>query len=337
MKPATSTTESPPETRGHNAWTVFWKSGALHSCGMLYGANYEGRIASFWFQQFDELRDGASVVDIGTGNGAIPLLAVSHAKANNRRLLVTGVDAAEIDPLVSGPLTKDALSEVIFLPNTLAEALPFDKGSVDLVCSQYAVEYTDYERSVHEFSRILRHGGRFAAVVHAYDSEIVCTARLQASICDFLLDDSGFPQAWIALLESFPSTPAYASSVEVTDTAPLADAFNSASACVSMRIRETSGSAAVVLQACLGHAAKSIETARSKGSAAAIAYSRAFISEVEAERCRTREAVTRAFDREKARHMLDVLQQNGFTSRSIEDFRDERSALIGFAITATRS
>ncbi len=154
------------EAAATEAWTRLWRAGALHSCGCAFRDNYEGATADFWRGRFAALDDGARVVDLGTGNGAILLLAREVAAARGVRFALDGVDLADIDPAAL-PGAEDRYAGIRFHPRTSMAALPFADRSVDLVCGQYALEYAPFAPAAAEIARVLAPGGRIAFVLRA--------------------------------------------------------------------------------------------------------------------------------------------------------------------------
>lgn len=176
----------------NDPWDRYWEYGNLHSFSQVTRGNYAGRIADFWHERFSVLADGACVVDIATGNGAVALLAVDSAMAGGRGFEIHGTDLAAIDPAnrVGDDDLRERLARIRFHPRTPAEALPFDDATVDLVCSQFGLEYSDTSRSIPEIARILRAGGRAALILHHRDSAVVGAAREEAQGLDYVLDEA---------------------------------------------------------------------------------------------------------------------------------------------------
>lgn len=166
-----------PAADPQGAWTRLWRSGVLHSCATAIDGNYDGPVRAFWLSRFGRLRDGAVVVDVGTGNGALALLAMDSARATGRRLEVHGVDLADISPAATGAAAAAEFEGIRFHPRTSLAALPFTDGGVDLVTSQFAFEYAPREAALAEVLRVLGERGGAAMVLHSDDSVI---ARVSA-------------------------------------------------------------------------------------------------------------------------------------------------------------
>lgn len=167
-------------------WSRLWKAGVLHSCATGIQGNYDGAIRAFWERQFDALNDGARVVDLGTGNGPLLLLARERAAARGVGLELHGVDLADIDPVHAIVDGERLYAGIRFHPRTSACELPFADGEVDMLCSQFGFEYAPREQAVAELLRVARPRARIALVVHSDDSIVARVSVEQRKGCAFL-------------------------------------------------------------------------------------------------------------------------------------------------------
>jgi ubiquinone/menaquinone biosynthesis C-methylase UbiE len=181
---------APPPSPSREAWSRYWQAGALHSCSGAFAGNYEGATAEFWNAQFAQVPDGGTIVDLGTGNGAIALLAKQAAARLGRRFDIHGVDAAAIDPAAVLPDGARVFEGIRFHPGVSAAQLPFADASVALVCGQYAFEYMPRAAALREIARVLGVRGRAAFVLHARDSSVLETTAEQLEHCRLLFEDS---------------------------------------------------------------------------------------------------------------------------------------------------
>lgn len=160
-------------------WDKYWRERWVTSFAEQFPDNYDGPIREFWRRQLSsDLRD---VVDIGCGNGALTWIAddfLNRGVRGTRVTRITGIDSAAIDPFKSVGRARGDHPGVRFVGNVVAEALPFPDRSVDLVMSQYGIEYTDLERSIPEVARVLRPPGRMAFVMHNAESSVVHDATM---------------------------------------------------------------------------------------------------------------------------------------------------------------
>lgn len=147
-------------------WSNYWQQGHLTSFGDNK-KNYQGVLATYWqnlFAQYDS--QPSTIVDVGTGNGALIELAIDSG--NHKHLQFIGVDYAALNIPVS--LNVD---RVQFLQNTSVEAMPLNDNSVDVVISQFGIEYSHIDKALLEVARILKPGGHVHFIVHDAKSIIV--------------------------------------------------------------------------------------------------------------------------------------------------------------------
>lgn len=173
-------------------WDRYWAFGGLHSFSQVASGNYQGAIADFWRERFAELAADMQVIDIATGNGAVALLALEAADEAGIEIGIDGVDLASIDPLnnVEDAALHESLRRIRFHPRTSAGNLPFEDDSVDLVCSQYGLEYGDLPTSVREIGRVCRSDATVALVLHHEGSLPLQATATEIAQLDFVLDET---------------------------------------------------------------------------------------------------------------------------------------------------
>ena len=173
------------EPRADPAWDSFWRYDRLSSFHAAPGApNYGPPVADGWRRFFAGLPDGARLLDLATGNGAIAVLAVASGKG----LAVTGADLAAVEPSAFVSQNRAELDQINFLASTPAEALPLADASMDAIVSQYGVEYSDLSRSLAEAVRVLAPGGRLRFACHAAEGTIARDTATSIDDADFLLE-----------------------------------------------------------------------------------------------------------------------------------------------------
>lgn len=158
-------------------WEAYYRGGAIASCPIGPGTSYTLELRDLWLEFFAALPDGARVLDLGTGNGAVALLAKEAAASAGRRLEIHGADLACIDPARHVPNGAALFEGVEFHPGMPSERLGFDPSSFDAVSGQYSLEYTDTAKSLAEIRRLMRPGGRALFVLHHDQSALVRNAR----------------------------------------------------------------------------------------------------------------------------------------------------------------
>lgn len=165
-------------------WSRYWSTGALHSC--ISGEDGNVFSQEFWEGFFSQVEGSVRILDIGTGNGLLPMLAV---RCLGSRAKVYAIDAAQIRP---DSAHHEELAHVEFMSGVACEKLPFDSGSVDVVTAQFALEYSRLPLSLKEVCRVLAPDGQAGLVVHACDSRLSAVSRAQLQQIEWLRRPAGF-------------------------------------------------------------------------------------------------------------------------------------------------
>ena len=166
-------------------WEVYYRDGAIAACPMGPSSSYTLELRDIWLAFFAELADGARILDLGTGNGALPLLAKEAAASAGKHFEIHGTDLAAIDPARHVPNGAALFVDVIFHPGMRSEQLDFAPAAFDAVTGQYSLEYANVDQALTEVRRVLKPGGRAQFVLHHDQSVLVRNARqslMQASL-----------------------------------------------------------------------------------------------------------------------------------------------------------
>ncbi|MCB1569250.1 MAG: methyltransferase domain-containing protein [Xanthomonadales bacterium] len=193
------TTLEPVEAR-RRAWSSYWQGGALHSCPSSFSGNYQGAIGALWRDLADQLRPPLRVLDLGTGNGALPKLLWQHLNGS-QDLVIDAVDLAQLRPD-----WHDAgkFPGIHFHPGVAMETLPFASQSFDCAVSQYGIEYAQRPRVFDEVLRVTKPTAQLLFVMHHADGELVRVAQEESGHQAWLLASGGLLEAaaevlpWIA-------------------------------------------------------------------------------------------------------------------------------------------
>jgi len=112
---------------------------------------------------------GETVLDLGTGTGAVAILAATQVGSTGR------IKAVDISPEMltrAGERVRELQLTNIDLAEGRAEAIPADDRSVDAVIASLSLMYViDRAAAAMEIARVLRPGGRLVAAVWAGPGE----------------------------------------------------------------------------------------------------------------------------------------------------------------------
>lgn len=162
------------------SWSRYWSSGALHSCPGSFRGNYEGSMAAYWLQCFAALKPGQRVLDLCTGNGAIPRWLMGLDGGTDVGAEVDAVDLAVLKPDWLAQLNDSQQQRLRIQGQINAEALPFADATMDLVTSQYGIEYANLDLVFAEIARVLKPGGQLQLLMHHADSRPVQMGAAEA-------------------------------------------------------------------------------------------------------------------------------------------------------------
>lgn len=168
-------------------WTAYWQATtSLNSFAEGAAATgYQGELAQFWQMQLADLPTDALIADLGTGNGALALLLAEQKLLQQKDWRILALDAAAIRPqqsLSSLPRYAALASAIRFYPQVAMEQLPFARQSMDLLVSQFALEYSKLELSLAEAVRVLKPAGRLVAIMHSHETALAKDSALALSV-----------------------------------------------------------------------------------------------------------------------------------------------------------
>ncbi len=153
----------------------------------------------FWREELDG--EFNHIVDLATGNGAVIWIAHEIQRTRTNPAKLTGVDLADIDPLSVLNRSPNEYPTVSFIGNTSVDSLPFADRSIDVVVSQYGIEYSDLESTIAETARVLTLSGKMCFIVHDQESVIVKGVRNKLVHCREMIEDRMFHDLTQKLIE----------------------------------------------------------------------------------------------------------------------------------------
>lgn len=170
-------------------WNRYWSAERLVSCFEGPASDYEDSVTTHWDGFFNNLPPACKIVDIGTGNGAVPAIANRISRALDKQFSIVGVDQADIDPQRYLAGRAGLVAGVTFIGNTSASCLPFEDASVGALSSQFALEYMPLQAVIPELGRVAASGARLQLVVHATEGVAASGAVTELEHCDFVSHD----------------------------------------------------------------------------------------------------------------------------------------------------
>lgn len=186
-------------------WTAYWQQAdTLNSFAEGQAASgYHGELAAFWRQQLAGLAASATLMDLGTGNGALAVLLAEQKQQRATNWRILAVDAADIQPqrlIAKQPALAKPFKQIRFLGQTRIEQLPCANASINLLVSQFAFEYSELSASLQEAWRVLKPGGRLVAVMHSADTALAQDSAVGILVMQSLLAADGIIERILALL-----------------------------------------------------------------------------------------------------------------------------------------
>ncbi len=173
--------------------------------------------------------DGARILDIACGNGAIATIAAEIGNDKDKGFFIAATDLADIhSELMGEEKTKLARKTIEFHGRTPCERQPFDDDSFDLVTSQFGFEYSNIEKTLAEVRRVLVQGCRFVAISHHSDSVLIEAARVERDIYKLALDELdliGHSRRYFEALGELPDDPTQIEKAQ-KKVQPLVDKVN---------------------------------------------------------------------------------------------------------------
>jgi SAM-dependent methyltransferase len=326
-------------------WSRFWERGTLTTFEGHFGDNYDAEIRDFWWTEFARLADGAVIIDLATGNGALALLAARHGREHGRGYRITGVDHAAIDKervRAARPELGADLDGVQLLGNTPLEATGLPDGGADLVISQFGYEYGDTAAGSREAARLLRAGGRVAMILHHQGSGILSQAREGLRQVELCIEREPFLSLARRLAKLLPGLKAGPGNRGL-QWSPGALKVREELFAVAARLEtyarrpEVRAEDAGFIEFMLPSVMRLVEQARALDPQQLEAAWAALAAEAETYRLRMSDLVFAALDEAAMARVQVELAAAGFANITAAPMQYRRSTLLGWSLTADKS
>ncbi|MFC3712802.1 class I SAM-dependent methyltransferase [Sphingoaurantiacus capsulatus] len=165
--------------RSEEHWGDYWVDAGLHGCTAQFPEAVQREVAARWRALFATLPDGATLLDIGCGKGALLDLAGATGA------LARGIQATGVDLAPAATLSGEGFD---IHGGIDAAALPFADRSFDCVVSQFGIEYAGFKPALAEAARVC--AGQLVVLSHAAEGVVTEQAAEQAAQIDELLGPS---------------------------------------------------------------------------------------------------------------------------------------------------
>lgn len=304
-----------------DAWGRYWASGALHSLAGSFSGNYQGAIRAHWAEHFAALDAGDRVLDLGSGNGALPLM-ILELLPRERWPWIEAVDLAEPRPAWLGRWPD---APIRFRGGVRMEDLPYPDRSFSLLCSQFALEYAEREATARECARVLNERGWLVAVMHHVSSLLADVAREESSHLEWLLRQSALEPALLAALP-------HAAGVVGSGGAQARERLNRELALLARRVEQAK--VPELLLASGRAALDAVEEARRAGVEAAVSGWSRFRTDLEMAALRTGELIAHALDEAGAALWREALERAGLRVERLEPLVEADRGILGWVLCA---
>ena len=318
-------------------WTHYWATGALHSCSNAFDRNYDDEVRNFWADFFGQLKEGARVLDIGTGNGAVAFLARDVGERLGRTFQIEGIDAAIIDPAAAASRFGLPLGNLVLRGLIRSEKTDYPSQYFAAVSSQFAIEYTNVDESLKEMARILKPGGVAGFVMHHSESQALQTTLAELKVFSYLRHEAPVVTLARRLLRKPVADGAGAITLFARDRDSEKERkeFDRVVLRTESYIRQRPQAAFVdgIVQQVGGV----LRRTQSIGPAAAIAQLDILESEMIAHQARLNAIARAAFDRQGIDGFCERVANAGFSVQDPRELRRQGKDLLGWVIEARRA
>ena len=164
-------------------WSEHYQRDSLQSSTAGFPDAVRQSIETRWRTQFASVPNRTTILDVGTGRGALLRLAADCA-SEDHRLSVVGVDLAELN---WSPDFANEHCDITLEGEMDLGQMPYADSTFGLVVSQYSLEYAGFESALSECARLT--SDALMLLVHAAEGVVVRQNGGIAEQVGWLLND----------------------------------------------------------------------------------------------------------------------------------------------------
>lgn len=329
--------ETHSRARDAAAWSRYWARGALHSCPNAFSGNYGEEIRALWVEFFAAQPSGARVLDIGTGNGAIALIARDVAHDSGCAFEIEAIDSAEIIPERAAAAYGLATQGIVFRAGVDVESTGYPDAWFDAVSSQFALEYTRLGAALPELARVMKPGGAAMFVVHHAESLALATTRAELESFEFLQHEVPLlvnARRFLQRLLGARNAEELKRMARDAETTAQARELNRMVALVMARSKAKPHAAFVA--AIAAQIVTALQEIRTVGINAGLERLRVLHEEMQAHRDRLRAMAHAAHTHADVQRLAHEVQKAGFQVQPAAELKVRGSDLMGWILRVTR-
>ncbi|MCK7596058.1 class I SAM-dependent methyltransferase [Microbulbifer sp. CAU 1566] len=304
-------------------WDEFWEQGFITTFGAPLEHNYTGKLKALWEQLFSNLCSGNNLLDLGTGNGALPCIAYSVLNKRNKSVNIHAIDSAKIPPnITASPEIQEARKNIQFSGESPCESLRFPDNKFDLITSQFGIEYSNWAQSLPEVFRVLKPGCGSHFVCHSLSSALIIATKQDLSVYKSALEEQKVFDHAALFAQQFQME----GEKKSTAARALNDSIN------ELRSRHPDQELSQIIVSDLSQQLRQLKTTPPEIVKESIkARERSFI----AAQARQKDMLNAALDESDVTYILQLAKKIGFESCTAEDFSQDGN-LIGVYISLTK-
>ncbi len=311
-------------------WSEYWAAGPLTSMVDGFESNYQGELRERWLEFFSAFPAHSRLLDIGTGNGAIAMIAAEFSRSEGLDFELHGSDRAVIDPQQSLKNKAGLVDSITFHSQAAAENLPFADQYFAGVSGQYAFEYTEHEKALAELWRVLKPGGRACFVMHDHNSEVLRRGREQLRQIG-LIEELEFYDSVDALIEQINLINEGQAAAGNEAAEKYRHQVNKVAAILSAEAAASFSPES--LRFAMGFGSRALEILGSQGVSAARDQTAKGRKELAGARLRYEDLARAAGPQGQSESILAIARTQGFIDLVLEPVNHDRTVLIGQRLT----